>query len=338
MLSQNQRVILERARALGGGSQGIALTDEQCVGLIAVVVRDLGLSESFPDLPLETQPFFDMTPESLQVSSFDLFELFEQLLDLSRDADTYFQCLATLHKSRLKYQRILSTQPIPTIDQVGPRGLLQYGILPSPELSALLYWRKWMFDIDNRAGQETGYLFEPIIANAIGGISVSARQSPIRRRNRPSQGRQVDCIKDRLAYEIKLRVTIAASGQGRWREELDFPQDAVESGFRPILIVLDPTPNPKLTDLSNAFTGVGGVAYKGDEAWSHLEGQAGGTMARFLETYVRSPLDDLLNSAPTYLPDLTLSMRADAVVFKVGAVRHSVPREPTADLEADESQ
>ena len=338
MLSQNQKAILERARALGGGSQGIALTDDQCVGLIALVVRDLGLGDSFPDLPLETQSFFDVPPESLRVSSFNLFEMFEQVLNLNRDADTYFQCLATLHKSRLKYQRIISTQPIPTLDQVGPRGLLQFGMLPSPELAAILYWRKWMFDIDNRAGQETGYLFEPIIANAIGGVSVSARQSPIRRRNRPSQGRQVDCIKDRLAYEIKLRVTIAASGQGRWQEELDFPQDAVESGFRPILIVLDPTPNSKLTGLSNTFAEAGGFTYTGDEAWAHLEGEAGDTMARFLETYVRSPLDDLLNSAPADLPDLTLSMQADAVVFKVGTIEHSVPREPTGDAEMDGSE
>ncbi len=337
MLSQNQKAILERARALGGGRQGIALTDDQCVGLIAVVVQDLGLGESFPDIPLQTQSFFDIPPESLDVPSFDLFELFEQLLNLNRDADTYFQCLATLHKSRLKYQRILSTQPIPTLDQVGLRGLLEFGMLPSPELAAVLYWRKWMYDIDNRAGQETGYLFEPIIANAIGGVSVSARQSPIRRRNRPSQGRQVDCIKGQLAYEIKLQVTIAASGQGRWQEELDFPKDAVESGFRPILIVLDPTPNPKLTDLSNAFAGAGGVVYAGEAAWAHLEEEAGDTMAKFLEIYVRSPLDDLLNSAPVDLPDLTLSMQADAVVFNIGVVEYSVPREPTADAEADQS-
>ena len=187
-----------------------------------------------------------------------------------------------------------------------------------------------MFDIDNRAGQETGYLFEPIIANAIGGVSVSARHSPIRRRNRPSQGRQVDCIKDRLAYEIKLRVTIAASGQGRWQEELDFPQDAVSSGFRPVLIVLDPTPNPKLTELANTFADAGGVVYKGDEAWAHLEEEAGNTMARFLETYVRMPLDDLLNSAPDDLPDLSLTMQADTVVFRIGSVEHSVSREPPA--------
>ncbi len=69
--------------------------------------------------------------------------------------------------------------------------------------------------IDNRAAQETGYLFEPIIANAIGGVSLSAAKSPIRRYRDPDRYRQVDCIRDKLAYEIKMRVTIAASGKGR---------------------------------------------------------------------------------------------------------------------------
>ena len=337
MLSQNQKAILERVRALGGGSQGIALSDEQCVGLIAVVVRDLGLGDSFPQLPLVTGSFFDIIPESLHVPSIDLFNVYEKLLVLNRDADTYFQCLATLHKSRLKYRRILSTQPFPSFDQVGPRGLRQFGMLPSSELSALLSWRKWMFDIDNRAGQETGYLFEPIIANSIGGVSVGARHSPIRRRRLPSQGRQVDCIKDRLAYEIKLRVTIAASGQGRWQEELDFPQDARESGFRPVLIVLDPTTNPKLSELSDAFVASDGIVYAGDAAWEHLEREAGSTMGSFLDNYVRFPLATMLQSTPAQIPDLTLSMQADAVVFKVGAVEHSVPRQSKVATDADES-
>ena len=47
---------------------------------------------------------------------------FEQLVSLDQDADAYFDCLASLHKARLKYERILQTQPVPTVDQVGPRG------------------------------------------------------------------------------------------------------------------------------------------------------------------------------------------------------------------------
>ena len=73
----------------------------------------------------------------------------------------------------MKYANILRLQPIPTMDQVGPRGLLQYGSFSAEALTAFLLWRKWIFDIDNRAGQETGYLFEPIIAAAIGGTPAS---------------------------------------------------------------------------------------------------------------------------------------------------------------------
>ena len=97
--------------------------------------------------------------------------------------------LAALHKARLKYARILKTQAVPTIDQVGPRGLLQYGGMNPKVLAGFLLWRKWVFDIDNRAGQETGSLFEPIIAEAVGGVPASAARSPVKRRNDRNKGR-----------------------------------------------------------------------------------------------------------------------------------------------------
>jgi hypothetical protein len=194
-----------------------------------------------------------------------------------------------------------------------------------------------MFDIDNRAAQETGYLFEPIMASAIGGVPASAAQSPVRRREDRTKGRQVDCIRDTLAYEIKLRVTIAASGQGRWQEELEFPLDCAASGFMPVLVVLDSTPNPKLTELRQAFESASGLVYVGDDAWSHLDSAAGPTMSRFLDRYVRHPLESLLKDAPPELPELTLSMTADAVVFKLGQFLHSVPRLPiSADVTEDD--
>ena len=88
----------------------------------------------------------------------------------------------------------------------------------------------------NRAGQETGLLFEPIITAAIGGVPASAKRSPIKRRKDDKKGRQVDCLREKRAYEITLRMTVAAAGQGRWGEELDFPKDRVhllfgKSGF-----------------------------------------------------------------------------------------------------------
>ena len=37
----------------------------------------------------------------------------------------------------------------------------------------------------------------------------------------------MDCLCNDRAYEIKIRMTIAASGQGRWGEELEFPEDCL---------------------------------------------------------------------------------------------------------------
>jgi hypothetical protein len=253
--------------------------------------------------------------------------MFERLTDEVADGDTYFNSLAALHKGRLKYRKILATQPVPTIDQVGPRGILEYGALPTEELVALLFWRKWMYDIDNRAAQETGYIFEPIIAGAIGGTPAPARSSPVKRRSDRHKGRQVDCIRMGSAYEFKLRVTIAASGQGRWREELDFPADCAQSGFTPHLIVFDPTPNPKLEELRRTFEGAGGEAHVGHDAWAHLESLAGSTMATFLDRYLRDPLADLLAHVPPALPGMRLALESDRVLFALGGGEYEVPRE-----------
>ncbi len=311
-LTQSQKVLIEKTRALGGGELATGLSDEACVFIVATIARDLDLLEEFPEIDMAFPDFFqEPDPRNLEIHGLDFNVLIERLFNLAPDADTYFACLGTLQKSRLKYARILEYQPIPTMDQVGPRALLQYGQLDPRALAGFLFWRKWLFDVDNRAGQETGYLFEPIIANAIGGEAFGARKSPIQRHGDRTKGRQVDCIRNKLAYEIKIRVTIAASGQGRWREELDFPIDCKESGFKPVLIVLDPTNNPKLVELVAAFTKVGGEAYVGKEAWHHLEEEAGDVMCVFLEKYVKAPMLHVLDSAPEELPDITLKMRDD---------------------------
>ena len=294
-LTQSQRAILAKARSVGSSKQGVAIDDEVSAYLVGVIARDLGLLSAFPEVPSSLPPFFGGNVlDTLRLPARDFLGLFERLVGADPNADTYFACLATLHKARLKYERILQTQPVPTIDQVGPRGLLQYGSLHPKALTPFLLWRKWMFDIDNRAGQETGYVFEPIIAYAIGGVPVSASKSPVKRLSDPSKGRQVDCIRDDRAHEFKIRVTSAASGQGRWREELDFPADCGGSGYIPILVVLDPTPNPKLAELRRKFLASGGEVFVGSEAWQYLESLAGPTMSRFLENYVHRPVQALL--------------------------------------------
>jgi hypothetical protein len=349
-LTPTQRSIIARAQASGGGELGLGLDDEQCAYLVALIGKDMGILLELPNAPAEADVrefFSDDSPSGLRLPGFPFVPGFEDLLSHDAAAETYFACLAALQRQRLKYERILQTQPLPTMDHVGPRALLQYGSIPPPSLAAFLFWRKWLFDIDNRAGQETGYLFEPIIAAAIGGVPFSSTKSPVRRRSNPSKGRQVDCVRTvdggQWAYEFKLRVTIAASGQGRWREELDFPDDCRSSGLRPVLIVLDPTPNEKLDELVRAFKSNHGDAYLGDKAWAHLESAAGDTMARFLERYVREPIQRVLEGAPSdaeELPDLHLSMGRETFTATIGTDVLVIARTPEAGYpgETDEDE
>ena len=319
VLTQGQKTMIARVQSLGSGGQAVALNEEVCAYLAAVIVRDLALHAYFPEIPKRFPKFFSPGPLSrLKLANVPFLGMFERLVCLDPNADVYFESLAALHKARLKYERILETQAVPSLDQVGPRGLLQYGGMNPRMLAGFLLWRKWIFDIDNRAGQETGYLFEPIIAAAIGGVPASARKSPVKRRKDSNKGRQVDCLCDNRAYEIKIRMTIAASGQGRWGEELDFPEDCRQSGYVPVLIVLDPTPSPKLDELRAVFLNAGGEAHVGQDAWAHLEDLAGPTMARFLEQYVHDPLQVLLAEEPIQLPDLLLAMGDEHLTVRVG--------------------
>ncbi len=341
-LTQTQRSILAKAQSVGGSKQGVALDDDTCAYLVGVIARDLGFLDKIKDIPANLLPFFGAQPlEALRLGGVPFPGVFEQLVGLDKDAETYFACLAAMHKGRLKYERILQTQPVPTVDQVGPRGLLQYGCLGKKALTPFLMWRKWIFDIDNRAAQETAYVFEPIIAAAIGGCSVAASKSPVKRKSARSKGRQVDCIRDKRAHEIKLRVTIAASGQGRWKEELEFPGDCKSSGYVPVLVVLDPTPNPKLDELRAQFMAESGEEYIGEKAWEYLRSLAGPTMARFLERYVHEPLQAVLEEAPATpdeLPELRLKMEGGAftaaLLGETLTVRRASEPEEASDTDA----
>lgn len=328
-LSRAQMAIVQKARALGAGKQGVALSEAACTYLLAIEVQDMDVGAKFPELPRQVIPFYGREPlADREIDHVAFLPLFERLTETVVDADTYFSCLAWLHKLRLKYELVLRTQAIPTMDQIGPRGLLQYGTAPDAMLPPLMQWRKWFFDIDNRAAQLTGYLFEPIFAAALGGTPASAKKSPVRRHNNTSKGRQVDCIREKDAYEFKIRLTIAASGQGRWSEELDFAQDCRASGFRPILVVLDPTPNPRLTELQKVFRKHGGESFIGDAAWEHLEAEAGEVMGRFLARYVRQPIQALLTCAPAALPPITATNRGDAIDLAVGNDVVRIERSP----------
>jgi len=259
--------------------------------------------------PLIETPFYQIPIPALKCAHLDRDPLAESKLEVSLsklvaidpDIFTYFLALTTLHAQRRKYRAILDDQSIPGLQTIIPRGLLELGGLPADELASWLVWRKFIYDIDNRAAQTAGYLFEPILTASIGGVSYSASKSPVRREGK-GNGRQVDCILDKDAYEFKMRVTIAASGKGRFAEELSFAEDCYLSDYHPVLLVLDPKPSAKLRDLSKEYRKYGGEAYVGDDAWTHLEEKAGRVMSQFLERYVRGPMSRIDESFDRLLP------------------------------------
>lgn len=228
----------------------------------------------------------------------ECFELLESggATNVSGVIYLYLKNLCDLYRRRYKYDLILQSQPFPNADQVAPRSLLEYGKCEDSLLSTWLEWRKWIFDIDNRSGQETGYVFEPILASCLGGTSVSHSNSPVKRINergkRTNEGRQVDCyIEDaKEVYELKMRVTIAASGQGRFKEELSFPYEAKKSGMTPILVVFDETESALLTKLKAQFKKYGGRCYVGQPAWNMLYEKAGAGMSLFIQKYIYPPI------------------------------------------------
>lgn len=174
-------------------------------------------------------------------------------------------------------------------------------------------WRKLIYDIDNRSAQETGYLFEPILASCLGGEPMSHRYSPVKRiddnGNPTNEGRQIDCYieESREAYELKLRVTIAASGQGRFSEEMSFPYEARRAGLTPVLIVFDPTPSPLLDRLKAKYVEEGGRCAIGEDAWNMLTARAGREMGKYITKYIKPPISKMGKVRLPIPPNIQLS-------------------------------
>lgn len=341
MATASTRQLFTKATILGTGTDRISLLSSQVFSLLQVTINDLGWQASdfglqsgvvIPDNDYYKIPiaWFDSFPEAPSLK--DLLESFQKAIDKNNDFGLYFMNLCSLHNRRVKYQRILRTQPKPTMDQIGPRGLLEYGINNNELISNWITWRKWIFDIDNRSGQETGYLFEPILASCLGGETISSSKSPVKRigaDGNPSEGaRQIDCYvtDDNSAYEFKLRVTIAASGQGRFAEELSFPKECRAAGLKPVLLVLDPTSSHRLVELKKAFIDSQGEAYIGNEAWEHIESRAGEVITVFIEKYLKVPLLAISSSEPTYPSEINLVWNAQSIIISDGQSEYKIKR------------
>ncbi len=304
--STSIRQLYSKCKIHGAGDAQVVISDSELYALLYICIQDLdwntadfGLLEiEFPNSNYYKVPIdWFSSREFLQATQNSLIQILDDAVGQHPDFALYILNLCALHRRRVKYRRILETQPLPQVDQIGPRSLLEFGLCESGLLFSWMTWRKWIYDIDNRSAQETGYLFEPILASCLGGEPIGARNSPVKRLdtngNQTNNGRQVDCFvaDGNFAYEFKLRVTIAASGQGRFSEELSFPRECRAAGFTPVLLVLDPTSSARLSELAGEFIKSEGLALIGEEAWEHMESNAGQILSRFITKYIRPPID-----------------------------------------------
>lgn len=323
------RSLYAKCKMHGNGDAQVILSDNELYALILVAINDLGwLENNFhtKNIYLPNKNYYEISLdwfEQLRIGIVpsDIEETLNNAKNKAEDFVLFIENLAAIHRRRVKYRRILSSQPMPTMDQIGPRVLLEFGVCDSNLLANWMMWRKWIYDIDNRAAQETGYIFEPIIASCLGGESVGARNSPVKRVNesgsKMANGRQIDCYVPSIntAYEIKLRVTIAASGQGRFGEELSFPVECQAAGIKPVLLVLDPTPSNRLNELSRRFIDCGGEFYQGEEAWNYMENQSGDVISIFIDKYIRPAISKIENINITTLEKITLSWEEKQIII-----------------------
>ena len=333
--------IFSKCKLHGSGDAQVIISDDEIYSLLYLAINDLNWSHqelgiNSIDLPslsyyeIDLEWFDNLKFPALQTN--DVLAVLDACVKKDSDFSLYIENLCALHRRRVKYKRILSVQPFPNMDQVGPRVLLEYGRCNLSLLANWMIWRKWIYDIDNRSAQETGYLFEPVLASCLGGEVVGAKNSPIKRLNSEGvptpKGRQIDCLvsANMTAYELKLRVTIAASGQGRFGEELSFPVESRAAGYRPILLVLDPTPSDRLAELSNKFLECGGEFYQGEDAWHHMEEQAGTVISVFIDKYIKPAIKDIESIDITELQPLSLNWDSHQVTISTDNDRYSISR------------
>lgn len=348
LITRQQKVFYKTFSQHGAGAAMVEIEPKDVVLLIHIAYLDIfenepdWFCESFCQLAKEN--FYTITPDKVAELPNVTMEDAINYMQLSGATNTenviylYLKNLSELWRRRFKFYNILKTQPFPLTEQIGPRCLLEYGNCEDTLLFSWMRWRKLIYDIDNRSAQETGYLFEPILASCLGGESVSHRYSPVKRiddnGNPTNEGRQIDCYIEELkeVYELKLRVTIAASGQGRFNEEMSFPYEAHRAGLTPILIVFDSTPSQLLDRLKAKYIEEGGRCAIGEDAWSMLTNRAGREMGKYIIKYIKPPIskmEEVRLSVPSSI-QLSASEECLTIADESGNC-YSIPRNEMAE-------
>lgn len=313
---------LRRSRAMPSGTGLRSLDDAMLLRLIGFLERDLGFEgqiESLPDMLRPKHDYFSApllrgaAPLPLsshaQAGRINERDLLERVLleanEIISDFMTAFQSLCEIQKRRMRFRQILNAHPFPDIEQLAPRGMLEAGLSGPCEASSWLRWRKFLYDIDNRAAQESSHLYIKVLAHCLGGKSHNAQTSPVRRSTDQMSRRRIDCLVEDRVYDLKTRMTEAPSRRARFGDEMSFPRDCQVSGYRPILLVLHALPGERTEELIGQYEIYGGEVHVGDGAWRHIKKNSSLTMQNFLKCYV-FPWQDKVTSETGDVMDLSL--------------------------------
>lgn len=342
-MNRQQRAFYKIFSEHGSGDAKVTISPKEV--LLLLYISSCDLNQSIPVLasdefmPVVAKGFYHITRNDVnKLPNISESECFDCMMECGvTDVNTnviylYLKNLCDLYRRRVKYYHILATQPFPNEEQIVPRCLLEYGNCESRLLADWLEWRKWIFDVDNRSAQETGYIFEPVLASCLGGEAQSAKNSLVKRVDEngkaTSNGRQVDCYVEETkeVFELKMRVTIAASGQGRFNEEMSFPVEAQAAGLIPVLVVFDGNDSELLKKLKRQYVVCGGRYHIGEDAWSILKDRAGKEMGIFIEKYIYPPInamESFLNSNPR---EITVSQSENQIVIFGEQGCYKIPR------------
>ena len=180
-------------------------------------------------------------------------------------------------------------------------------------LSYSQFTRVWQYVVVRSAKERTYYKY-------VNGQSIKYTVKPTlgtTQRNNP-----------KIRYELKMRVTIAASGQGRFNEELSFPYEARMAGLTPILVVFDSTHSPLLEKLQDKYIKEGGRCVIGDSAWTFLTQKAGSAMGKYILKYIKPPIEKMENEKEQIPGNIHLSAENGKIVISnSNGNEYEIPRE-----------
>lgn len=101
------------------------------------------------------------------------------------------------------------------------------------------------------------------------------------------------------------------------------------------MIVLDPTPSNRLTELKQAFLDNKGIVYIGEEAWLHLEEKSGNIMSHFVDNYIKPPLEAINDFDTSSLSSIKLTWDKDKILIKGESGEYFIKRDNKESEEID---